>query len=212
MFDPDFGRVADRQLRIVSGWTRRQVGTEREHQHHGVDIPLPVGTPIKAAADGVVITAHPIDNNDAGIHVAVKHAGGLVSRYLHLSRLSVSNGQRVQKGQEIGLSGNTGLSEGPHLHLDLWAPEGLLPLISATLGKQTPTGVKFSYGYAIPAEPWLPVDSYTPAVLASAIAKGLPLYSKRAIVKSSAFVSVALLGIGWLLYRWWRARPVSLSR
>ncbi len=83
--------------------------------HDGLDFALPVGTPVLAVDDGVVIQA---GEGDYGLTVAIKHTWG-ISYYGHLSQVSVLSGQEVKKGDEIGLSGNTGLSTGPHLHIAL---------------------------------------------------------------------------------------------
>jgi murein DD-endopeptidase MepM/ murein hydrolase activator NlpD len=55
----------------------------------------------------------------------IEHDNGLTSLYAHLSSISVSNGQRVDVGETIGLSGNTGFSTGPHLHLTIYASQGV---------------------------------------------------------------------------------------
>ena len=85
--------------------------------HYGIDIAgLPVGTAIKAAADGLVIFAGWSDT--AGKMVRIDHGSGLVTLYAHLSRLDVTKGQVVRRGQVIGGLGGTGtLSTGAHLHL-----------------------------------------------------------------------------------------------
>lgn len=181
-FDPDFGRVvpSNVKLTIVSGWGLRRVGTPQQHLHQGVDIPLAQGTSIRAVADGVVTFVAPTDSSDAGIFVVITHPSGLVTRYLHLSRALVQRGQQVIKGQEIGKSGTTGLSEGPHLHFELSAPTALLPLIIATVGRPvTGFGASTSFGTAIPAEPWLPVDEYRPGVVSNAREMRITLFRDR---------------------------------
>jgi murein DD-endopeptidase MepM/ murein hydrolase activator NlpD len=87
--------------------------------HPGVDIPLPVGTEVQCPVAGVVeiATSHP----DAGLYVNVKTADGGKQRFLHLSKILVSAGQKIKAGDVIGLSGNTGKSTGPHLHWEKWA-------------------------------------------------------------------------------------------
>lgn len=85
--------------------------------HTGVDYATPVGTPIYAASDGVVIEAKTFGwNYGWGKTVLISHGGGVTSRYGHLSGLNVSVGDHVSQGEFIGRSGNTGHSTGPHLH------------------------------------------------------------------------------------------------
>lgn len=96
------------------------VRTQGIHGHNAVDIATPVGTPIIAAADGTVIAAKASGwNGGYGTMIIISHANGTQTVYGHLSRLSVSNGETVKKGQQIGSSGNTGQSTGPHLHFEV---------------------------------------------------------------------------------------------
>jgi murein DD-endopeptidase MepM/ murein hydrolase activator NlpD len=87
-------------------------------QHPGVDIPVPIGTPVRCPEDGVVEIA--TFHEKAGNYVNVKTASGK-QRFLHLSKMHVTAGDRVSAGDIIGLSGNTGLSTGPHLHWEKYA-------------------------------------------------------------------------------------------
>lgn len=87
-------------------------------QHPGVDIPIPVGTPIRCPEDGVVEIA--TFHEKAGNYINVKTASGK-QRFLHLSKMNVKAGDKVSAGDIIGLSGNTGLSTGPHLHWEKYA-------------------------------------------------------------------------------------------
>lgn len=86
-------------------------------QHKGVDLAGPVGTPIHAAADGVVSRADWFSSY--GLYVSLEHGGTLQTRYGHMSRLNVAAGQRVHKGDVIGYIGTTGRSTGPHLHYEV---------------------------------------------------------------------------------------------
>jgi murein DD-endopeptidase MepM/ murein hydrolase activator NlpD len=83
--------------------------------HQGLDFRVPGGTPVDAVNRGRVILARPMFME--GNFVVVDHGQGLLSLYLHLSKFSVKEGDTVEKGQEIGLSGGTGRATGPHLHL-----------------------------------------------------------------------------------------------
>lgn len=82
--------------------------------HFGVDFALKQGTPVKATADGVVISAEQSEN--LGLCVIIEHKSGYRTLYGHNSRLEVKIGERVKRGAIIALSGNTGRSSGPHLH------------------------------------------------------------------------------------------------
>lgn len=84
--------------------------------HKGTDIPVPVGTPVHAAADGVVTIAQ--NSQSAGLFIKIDHANGVSTRYLHNSHLLVHVGDKVKAGQIISYSGSTGHSTGPHLHFE----------------------------------------------------------------------------------------------
>jgi len=91
--------------------------TGRGALHMGLDFPADVGTPIVAAAGGVVINA---DTHAAyGNVVDIDHGNGLVTRYAHASKLMVKNGDLVKRGQAVAQVGNTGRSTGPHLHFEV---------------------------------------------------------------------------------------------
>lgn len=85
--------------------------------HEGIDFITGPGTPIVAAAAGVVLVAeyHP----EFGNMVDIDHGDGLTSRYAHMSRSEVRSGQMIRRGQRIGLVGSTGRSTGPHLHFEV---------------------------------------------------------------------------------------------
>lgn len=85
--------------------------------HEGMDISAPSGSAVVAAAEGLVTFA--ARNNDLGNAVTIDHGYGIVSRYGHLSEISVRNGQKVMAGQRIGAVGSTGRSTGPHLHYEV---------------------------------------------------------------------------------------------
>jgi murein DD-endopeptidase MepM/ murein hydrolase activator NlpD len=85
--------------------------------HAGVDIPLPEGTGLRAAAGGTVAIAG--WTGGYGNYTCIQHSGSLSTCYGHQSSISVSVGQSVSQGQVIGASGNTGHSTGPHLHFEV---------------------------------------------------------------------------------------------
>jgi murein DD-endopeptidase MepM/ murein hydrolase activator NlpD len=87
------------------------------HQHKGVDLAQPVGSPVYATADGVVSRADWFSSY--GLYISLEHGGNIQTRYGHLSRLNVAAGQTVHKGDLIGYVGTTGRSTGPHLHYEV---------------------------------------------------------------------------------------------
>jgi murein DD-endopeptidase MepM/ murein hydrolase activator NlpD len=92
-------------------------GMRRGRMHQGVDFAAPVGTPILAAADGVVLSAG--WDGGYGQSILIEHSGHVVTRYAHCSAMHVRKGQRVMQGQRIANVGNTGSSSGAHLHLEV---------------------------------------------------------------------------------------------
>lgn len=86
-------------------------------RHTGWDQSAPVGTPVSTIMDGVVIYADTLDIR--GNYVLIDHGWGVYSGYAHFSQFNVQAGQTVQQGAIIGLSGNTGRSNGPHLHWEI---------------------------------------------------------------------------------------------
>ncbi|MGY3572681.1 peptidoglycan DD-metalloendopeptidase family protein [Vibrio paucivorans] len=91
--------------------------TGRVSPHNGTDWATPIGTPIVSTGDGVVIMTrkHPY----AGNYVVIQHGSTYKTRYLHLSKILVRKGQKVSRGQRIGLSGMSGRVTGPHIHYEL---------------------------------------------------------------------------------------------
>lgn len=86
-------------------------------QHKGVDLAMPMGTPVYATADGVISKAERFSSY--GLFISIEHGGNIQTRYGHLSRLNVEAGQVVHKGDLIGYVGSTGRSTGPHLHYEV---------------------------------------------------------------------------------------------
>ncbi len=108
----------DQFIRISSpfGTRRSYDGGPMTSYHEGTDFAVPAGTPVYAPADGVVMIAEPLAVR--GNAVVIDHGWGVYSGLYHLSEIKVTPGQRVKQGDLIGLSGNTGLSTGAHLHWD----------------------------------------------------------------------------------------------
>lgn len=119
-----FIRPAEGRMSSPFGPARKYIGVgvdgvpcERTRIHYGYDIAIPVGTPIVAPAAGIVTLGDP-DLYYEGGTVFLDHGEGLVSIFMHMSDVQVEAGQSVELGEQIGLSGNTGRTTGPHLH---WA-------------------------------------------------------------------------------------------
>ncbi len=107
----------------TKGWVSRGYGmkfdpfTGYKQMHRGVDIASRTGTPIIATADGKVLQTR--TDNMMGKYIVIDHGYGFRSRYGHLSQFKVKPGQRVKRGEVIGLMGSTGYSTGPHLHYEV---------------------------------------------------------------------------------------------
>lgn len=95
--------------------SQRILNGEPRLPHSGVDIAAPVGTPVRAVADGVVSLAHP-GMYFAGKTLMLDHGLGVQTVYIHLSEIGVAEGEVVRRGQTIGKVGQSGRATGPHLH------------------------------------------------------------------------------------------------
>jgi murein DD-endopeptidase len=103
---------------ITSGFGYRQHPlTGAFHLHRGIDLALPVGTGVSTPLEGIVIRR----SEDAlnGLMVTIDHGFGVSTTYCHLSAALVLRGQRLRRGDVLGLTGNSGQSTGPHLHYQL---------------------------------------------------------------------------------------------
>jgi murein DD-endopeptidase MepM/ murein hydrolase activator NlpD len=110
-------RVAPARGSFSSGFGYRDGG-----MHYGVDIAAPLGTPIHAAADGVVVEAGPASG--FGLWVKILHPDGTTTVYGHMYRFDVYKGQKVLAGEKIAEVGNNGVSFGAHLHFEVWDANG----------------------------------------------------------------------------------------
>ena len=111
---------------------------KRKMPHYGVDFAAPTGTPVKAAADGVVSIAGWHGGN--GRFVKMRHDAQYESGYAHLSRIAsgVRPGARVKQGQVIGYVGSTGLATGPHLHFAMYKGGKYVDPLQASLPRTVP--------------------------------------------------------------------------
>ena len=106
------------QIRITSGFGFRiDPFTGKRAFHPGIDIIAPKGTPVRVTADGIVSFSG--YRPDYGKFVLVLHKNGFSTLYAHLSKIFVRPGQKLRKGDIIGLVGSTGRSTGPHLHYEV---------------------------------------------------------------------------------------------
>jgi murein DD-endopeptidase MepM/ murein hydrolase activator NlpD len=107
----------------VTGWLSSAYGNRRDpftggsDFHPGLDISSPQGEPVLAPADGVVSSAS--FSGNYGNLIVLDHGFGIITRYGHLSRFAVMNGQQVRRGDVIGFVGTTGRSTSPHLHYEI---------------------------------------------------------------------------------------------
>jgi murein DD-endopeptidase MepM/ murein hydrolase activator NlpD len=120
--------VAGGRISGVYG-SQRILNGEPRAPHMGLDIAVPTGTPITAPAAGIISFAEP-DLYLTGGTVLLDHGHGLSSSFLHLSKIDVQPGQRVERGERIGAVGATGRASGPHLHWGLnWFDTRLDPAL-----------------------------------------------------------------------------------
>lgn len=108
----------------TAGWLSSAYSSMRSHPllhesrpHEGIDVVAPRGTPILAPGAGTVVSAR--RETGYGNTVVIDHGHGIVTRYAHASRMLVQAGQRVRRGDQIALVGNSGLSTSPHLHYEV---------------------------------------------------------------------------------------------
>ena len=130
LMNPDSTRIPTGTLQWplpVAGTITSQFGhrvdpiTGEVSSHTGTDIACAEGTPILAAADGVVTVANGLDSwgGSYGYYIKINHGGGLETLYAHCSSICVTTGQQVQAGEVIGYVGHTGRATGNHLHFEV---------------------------------------------------------------------------------------------
>ena len=115
--------AATPSLRPAAGWVSSEFGyrvspfTGRRELHRGMDIANHIGTPIIAPADGVI--THAEKQWLIGNMITIDHGYGMGTRYGHLDKILIKKGERIKRGQKIGLMGNSGRSTGPHVHYEV---------------------------------------------------------------------------------------------
>jgi murein DD-endopeptidase MepM/ murein hydrolase activator NlpD len=188
--------TSDRLYYSVGYMGAYATGSEGDGDHPAVDIRVPVGTPVQSIMNGIVVGAKD-DGNGFGKYVVIRHprvpdpadpskVTTLFSVYAHLSEIDVSEGETVQKGQRLGLSGQTGDATGPHLHFQIdrqtatdgttvpyhpfWPFSGMeARLAGMTFNQAIDAGLNQGRGYASTVNPMVYVQSqYAPVQVAAA--------------------------------------------
>lgn len=128
------------------GW-RSDPFTKARKKHNGMDFTAPRGVPIYATGDGKVSRA---DNRSSGFgkHIRIEHGYGYMSLYAHLSKYNVKKGQKVKRGDLIGFVGNTGRSQAPHLHYEVWKDKERINPINFYYGSLSPQEFENMLKYA----------------------------------------------------------------
>jgi len=114
LWNGKFSAPADAAISDVFG-TQRVFNGETKSVHQGLDFRVGTGTPVAAMNDGTVLLARPLYFE--GKFIVLDHGQGLLTLYMHLSEFKVKEGDKVTRGQIIGLSGGSGRATGPHLHV-----------------------------------------------------------------------------------------------
>lgn len=106
-------------IHITSGFGMRMHPIQKVKKHHfGIDLKAKTGTPVHATSDGIVVKAE-MQEGGYGQHIVIRHDEHYQSLYSQLSRMDVSVGQKVEKGDVIGAVGSSGASTAPHLHYEV---------------------------------------------------------------------------------------------
>ncbi len=143
-----------RTYRVSSRFNPRRLNpvTYRIAPHRGVDFAMPIGTPVLSVGDGEVIKV--VKGGSGGNYVSIRHGRQYMTRYMHLSRILVTTGQKIKKGQRIALSGNTGRSTGPHLHFEIWINKLAVNPLTASLPRSEGLTGKDKQQYLAKVKDW----------------------------------------------------------
>ena len=128
-----FGKLGDSSVLVRLLQRDQRLAAVQADFHPGLDISAEKGTSILATADGIVELAAP--SGDYGNLVVITHGFGLATRYGHLSKFAVWQGQQVKRGDVIGYVGATGRATGPHLHYEVLANGKLMNPLQLLAGK-----------------------------------------------------------------------------
>ena len=204
-----FGKPLPSPIFMTQGWANNR--PNRGDIHRGIDLRAAVGTPVYAIGSGKVVLAE-YGSETAGNYIGIEHYGGMISRYLHLSAIGVQKGQQVSKGQQIGLSGNTGDSAGPHLHMDILVPTGSFGKFRSLFGDPPAgygySGVSLGLGVKVPAEWLVPVDTYDTDVLEFSRTHQMPLKGG-----AERWIALGTLGAGgYVAWKLWLSPEARRKR
>lgn len=128
IYRKELGLVQEKWIKPVKGTMTSRYGYRTDpvnggtQFHNGLDLAVPVGTKVVAAKSGKVITSAQDGTN--GNYIIIEHADKSRTSFAHLSYRYVKNGDKVRQGQLLGLTGNTGKSTGPHVHIVYKDPNG----------------------------------------------------------------------------------------
>ena len=118
-YDPPSRSPLGADYKIAAGFGERLHPVMKVKKlHKGIDYKAPIGTPVYATADGIILKAESKETG-YGNRIVIKHDQQFESHYAHLSEIQVTKGQKIKKGDLIGLVGNSGTSSAPHLHYEV---------------------------------------------------------------------------------------------
>lgn len=137
-----------KDFRLTQGYGKTGFsGNYTSGMHNGFDLAAPKGTTIMAAADGKVVGTGDLGVFAYGKWVTINHDNGLVTLYAHMSKISVSPGKAVKKGDKIGEVGSTGFSTGSHVHFTVYAAKSYeIVKFNSAKGKKGPVGASVNPG------------------------------------------------------------------
>ncbi|MGK2848721.1 MAG: murein hydrolase activator EnvC family protein [Minisyncoccota bacterium] len=137
-----------KDFRLTQGYGKTGFsGNYTSGMHNGFDLAAPKGTTVMAAADGKVVGTGDLGAFAYGKWVTINHDNGLVTLYAHMSKISVSPGKTVKKGDKIGEVGSTGFSTGSHVHFTVYASKSYeIVNFTSAKGKKGPVGASVNPG------------------------------------------------------------------